>query len=220
MQKTINLGLCLLGYFLFGMAIVIYSGHVRNIMFVWNVFLAFLPIVFVQILKFYRGRGFTNKIVMGMLLFLWLLFFPNAHYVVTDMIYFGDTSYFVGNELSATYTTSILPWIKIIYIGGGILLGTFFGLDSLFDVHMFINEKKGRAAGNLAVFIVSLLSGYAIYIGRILRVNSWDVLHPFSLLDKIIDDISRFSILFSLIFSAYILGTYFLYRAAMTGRKP
>ena len=219
MRKIIYMGLCVLGYLLFGLAVALYTGHFGNLIFVWNIFLAYLPLVFAGILTGYVGRGGKSRFFIAFFAILWLLFFPNAPYLVTDLIYFGNAEYFISDALTVTYTTSVLMWVKIIYIGSAVFFGPIMGLDSLYDMHRLVKSRKGRVPGTCFVAAVGVLSGFAIYIGRILRFNSWDVLQPFSLIDKFMENINRFSILFSLVFAAYVLGTYLIYLALIRGRE-
>ena len=191
-----------LGYLLFGMAVVAYTGQLGNIMFVWNVFLAYLPFLFVQLLYIYRQKNQPKKGVVILLSLLWLVFFPNAPYMVTDLMYFsglGGTMY------------SIYFWVKLLYISSGMLVATFFGLNSLYGMHQLVLRRKGRVFGSFFLAAVSLLTGFGIYLGRMLRFNSWDVLRPFVLLSSIAEQLDRFAVLFSLIFAAYIAGTYIVY---------
>ena len=147
MRKSIYMGLCVLGYFMFGLAISLYTGHFGNLIFVWNVFLAYVPIVFAGILTGYVARGGKSRVFIVVFAVLWLLFFPNAPYLVTDLIYFGNSEYYISDALTVTYTTSILMWIKIIYIGTAVFFGPVMGLDSLYDMHRLVKSRKGGTAG-------------------------------------------------------------------------
>ena len=202
MRKLLFPFIAVLGYLLFGIAVVAYTGQLGNIMFVWNVFLAYLPFLFVQILYSCRQNNQPKKGVVILLSLLWLIFFPNAPYMVTDLMYFSGLD---GTMYSVYF------WVKLLYISSGMLVAALFGLNSLYGMHQLVLRRKGRLYGSFFLAAVSLLSGFGIYLGRMLRFNSWDVLRPFVLLSSIADQLDRFAVLFSLIFAAYIAGTYIVY---------
>ena len=213
MKKSLYAAFCLAGYGLFALVLSIYTGRQSTVFFVWNLFLAFLPLLFsdLLLLKLKSKNRITTLSVF--LFFLWLIFFPNAPYMITDMIYFGDTSYFADGQ----YTTSLLAWGKLIYLGVGISAASYAGMESLFDVHQAFLSRKGRVPGSAALIVISLLSGYAIYAGRILRLNSWDVLHPLSLAERLTADLSTFSVRFSLLFSGFVLVSYLAFLLTKRG---
>jgi uncharacterized membrane protein len=191
---------CIFIYFIFSLCIVIAFTHRLGIVFfVWNVFLAFLPYLFARLLGAYLERENRKKTVVFLLAFLWLIFFPNAPYMITDLKYVGMDD------------NSIYNWVFLIYIASGAVFSMLMGLSSLGDIHQMLLRRIGRLYGNLVLALAILAGGFAVYVGRFLRFNSWDVLQPFSLLQRIKDDFSSFSIVFSLLFSAFIFGTYLVY---------
>lgn len=207
MKMYLELCIVFLAYLLFGLVIVLSTSEMGNVFFVWNAFLAFLPLLFARMLGKYLNRNTKKKSVVLILAVLWLLFFPNAPYMVTDLLYFGNTSYFVNNG----YTTSVLAWAKLVYIAFGVLLGSLMGLKSMYEMHQIIRRHKGKKIAYSAILVSCLLSGFAIYIGRILRFNSWDVLRPLYMLTRINEELSAFSLIFSLLFAVYTLGSYILF---------
>lgn len=207
MKLYLKIGVCFLLYLLFGLIVVLQTGAIGNLFFVWNVFLAFLPLLFARMLGRYMTHETKKTGVIALLAVLWLLFFPNAPYMVTDLIYFGDTAYFGA----AGYTTSVLAWAKLVYIGFGVLFGGLMGLGSMYVMHRIILTHKGKKAACAAIIVTSLLSGFAIYIGRILRFNSWDILRPVYMLVRLKEELSSFSVAFSLLFALYTLGSYVVF---------
>jgi uncharacterized membrane protein len=207
MKMYLEVGICFLVYLLFGLIIAGATSDIGNLFFVWNVFLAFLPLLFARTLSQYLTRGHKRRSVVIVLVALWLLFFPNAPYMVTDLIYFGDTTY-IGDDV---YTMSVLAWAKLVYIGFGVLFGVLLGLRSMDEMHRIIRKYGGKNKAYAAILVTSLLSGVAIYIGRMLRLNSWDVLKPVYMLARIKEELSSFSVVFSLLFAGFTLGSYALF---------
>lgn len=159
---------------------------------IWNLFLAMLPLIFAW--AFFNSTKiqplFNLKNIA--LLVLWLLFLPNAFYIITDFIHLAnsDTDLIVYDAVLVTAYT---------------IIGLILGYSSLGLVHYRLASRNKRLSLYF-VFLALFLSGYAIYLGRFLRWNSWDVLlNPFA----IIFDISR--TLFSLSSFMEAFGTSLLF---------
>jgi uncharacterized membrane protein len=93
----------------------------------------------------------------------------------------------------------------------GVVLGILAGLFSLDTIIRTIFKTKGRSMAAIAVAIVSIISGYAIYIGRFLRFNSWDVFYPPALIKTLVQDFSLFTISFTFLIAAYIVVSYLIF---------
>lgn len=214
MKRIVSLLGCIFIYFVFAVCIVLFFTHRLGIVFfVWNVILAFLPYLFSQLLGSYIEREKRSKAVIFLLAFLWLIFFPNAPYMITDLKYVG------------TDDASVYNWVFLVYIASGAVFAMLMGLSSLHDIHRMLLRRIGRLGGNMVLTLVILAGGFAVYIGRFLRFNSWDVLQPFSLLRRIQEDFGAFSVFFSLLFSAFIFGTYVVFyiltpRPVLRGNAP
>lgn len=129
---------------------------------VWNLFLAWIP--FVLSLVVYDGarRGMSN----GRLLAtgsLWLLFLPNAPYIVTDAKWLGE---FSGGKL----------WYDTLLVAGAAAIGLVLGFVSLYLVQAVVARRLGHAWGWAFAFAALVLSGVGVYLGRFQRWNSWDLL--------------------------------------------
>jgi uncharacterized membrane protein len=105
---------------------------------------------------------------------LWLLFLPNAPYILTDILHLTRASH-----APAWYDLALL----LSCAGTGLLLGYL----SLIDVQGIVARNFGRACSWIFAFVSLVLSGFAIYLGRFLRWNSWDVLISPTLLFEITD---------------------------------
>jgi uncharacterized membrane protein len=144
------------------------SGYYRFL--VWNLFLAGVPLLVSTGLRYMNRRQSNAKIQLA-LFGLWLLFLPNAPYILTDILHLTRDSL-----APAWYDLALL----LSCAGTGLL----FGYLSLSDVHSMVAKKFGATAGWLFAMSSLILSGFAIYLGRFLRWNSWDVvLRPTILFD-------------------------------------
>jgi uncharacterized membrane protein len=129
---------------------------------IWNLALAWVPLVAALALDDVRS---TPLLIQLPLFALWLAFFPNAPYLVTDIVHIDPNG---GHSAS-----SILGTLAII---GAAPVGLALGFSSLLLVE---RNLRGRFGGHiaLAVSVVTLLAACAgIYLGRVVRLNSWDLL--------------------------------------------
>jgi uncharacterized membrane protein len=94
---------------------------------------------------------------------LWLIFLPNSFYVITDLIHLKDV---YSGDLVATSVTFF----------AFALTGLLLGYTSVYLVHQRLRERMTSLAALGYVAVVLLVCSLAIYIGRDLRWNSWDVM--------------------------------------------
>ncbi len=183
------------------------SGSTRYSFLLWNLFLAWLPVLFAWMLYRRTPKGLVWSWENFGLFALWLLFLPNAFYLISDFVHLRRTG-----EISIMY--------DVVLIGTYALAGMALGYTSLFMVHV----RSVQRFGSRAHWIIAgalLLSGFAIYLGRYLRWNSWDIItNPFGLLFDVSDSIinpSEHILTFTttLLFFAFLSVMYFvIWRAA------
>jgi uncharacterized membrane protein len=141
---------------------MLWTGSLRDGFLLWNLLLAWIPLVLALLAcdAFRNGSG-RNWRFFG-LAGAWLLFFPNAPYIFTDVIHLR--SRFHGQF-----------WADLLLILLCALTGLVLGFVSLFLMQSVVSRMFGRAASWLFIAAVAGLSGFGIYLGRFLRFNSWDV---------------------------------------------
>lgn len=165
----------------------------------WNLFLAWVPLL----LAFYLKKHFTLKwgIRFYMVLGIWLLFFPNAPYIITDLIH-----------LNERYNPA--AWYDILLLFSSALNGLLLGFYSLYLVHNKLRMQFSERTTWILVFGFSVLSGYGIYLGRVLRWNSWDLfVHPITLLKESLVQLTSFhAISMTIGFSSFILILYYVFK--------
>lgn len=138
--------------------------EVRHAYLVWNLFLAWLPLVFAlfAVERFsVANHPYDRKfLVLGV---AWLLFFPNAPYIFTDLVH-------VLAKGRPTF------WTELMIILLTAMTGFLAGFLSLRVMHGFVTRVCGWAAGWIFVTVISGLAAFGVYLGRFTRLNSWDVL--------------------------------------------
>jgi uncharacterized membrane protein len=159
------------------------TGHPSYRFLAWNLFLAGLPFGFAFaaiVVHESRLPPLLRTPAVALLLVLWLLFFPNAPYMVSDLTHLP------------AHTASAPRWFDSILFGAFIATGVTAGLASLLIVHGLVARRLGRLASWAAIAAASLLGGYGIYLGRFTRLNSWDVLQqPRHLLSLALEPLRR-----------------------------
>lgn len=156
---------------LFGLALVVArrwrSDEDPLYFLVWNLFLAAVPLALSRLLR--RRAADWPALPFAALLAAWLLFFPNAPYLLTDLFHLGELQ---GAPL----------WYDLAALLTFAWAGLMLGFLSLEDVEGVLERRFGRWVARVAVAAALLLGSFGIYVGRYLRFNSWDVLaSPFAL---------------------------------------
>lgn len=147
-----------------------------SLMMVWNCFLSFLPLLFARHTVLCRDGG---KRIWFLWACLWLVFWPNSFYIVTDVAHFTGNSFLREIPYQGTvYLAKLQLWAKGILIVSAILYGVLNGTKSELLLESRVFTRFGKAKGILFRAACSLLGGAGIYIGRFLRLNSWDILKP------------------------------------------
>ncbi len=145
------------------------TSHLRYTFLVWNLFLAAVPLGVACWLSYVRQRMVGLGLLGG-----WLLFFPNAPYVITDFIHLSP------------YGRAPL-WFDVLLLTSFALAALWLGLVSLHFVHEWIAWQFSPLAGWGVVLLTCPLAGFGVYLGRFGRWNSWDVLHrPVALLADVV----------------------------------
>ena len=178
------------------------TSHWRYLFLVWNLFLAWMPLFFAVALGHWFHQGRTRHWKFAACAFGWLIFFPNAPYIFTDLVH-------------VTRHPSGLFWVDLVVIFLFALIGLAVGFLSLHLVHEMAARVWNRVAGWAFVVAATGLSGLGIYIGRFLRWNSWDILlNPFHLAS---DVASWFyypkPFVFSALFATFLFLAYLMFHA-------
>ena len=138
------------------------TWHGQHLFLVWNLFLAWIPVLLALWLEGRDRRGLARGWRLWSGAFAWLMFFPNAPYILTDLKHLK-------------LATRPHWWTDLIII----LLFAFTGLVlaflSLHRMHALVARRRGWISGWAFVFGIAFLTGFGVYLGRFERWNSWDV---------------------------------------------
>lgn len=139
------------------------SHNIRYWFLLWNLLLAWVPLGLVLLLrerlKFYRWVSWQS---IG-LSFLWLAFLPNSFYLVSDLVHLHSSG-----EVSIIFDAVMFMTF--------IFNGFIAGFASLYLIHGMLLQRFERSKVNGFIAGVLLLCSLAIYLGRDLRWNTWDIM--------------------------------------------
>jgi len=138
------------------------SGNLMYVFLCWNLFLACIPVVAGQAFRAASRRRSAAPLQLGWFA-LWLLFLPNAPYIVTDLLHLK-------------WRPPVPLWYDLALLLSCAGTGLLLGYVSLIEVHGAVEERFGRVKGWLMAVGSLFLCGFGIYLGRFLRWNSWEVL--------------------------------------------
>jgi uncharacterized membrane protein len=146
---------------------VLLTHQPKFIFLLWNLFLAAIPFALSAALTLAAGRpGVRLLLPVGV---VWLLFFPNAPYLITDLFHLEPRA-------------GVPYWYDLALIMSCAWNGLMLAFASLLDMHALVRQRLGFWVGWLFVTVALGLSAFGVYLGRYLRYNSWDVLNnPFTL---------------------------------------
>lgn len=164
-----------------------------------NLLLAWIPLVLALYLpRLHRGRPvwFWSALVA------WVLFFPNAYYITTDLIHVKKFG-----------TDGMYRWYDMLMTASFAFAGIFLGSLSLYLMQLFVRAKHGWRIGWAFACTMLALGSFGIYLGRFLRLNSWDVLtRPIKLVRDIASLLAPMRLAetaaFSVTFFLFSLGIY------------
>ena len=154
---------------------VLMTGRGIFLFLVWNLFLAVIPFAISTMLGTAKGPLRARLLVpVGA---AWLLFFPNAPYILTDLFHLERRA-------------GVPLWYDLALILSCAWNGLMLAYASLADMQRLVQLRLGTGAGWAFATLALLLSSFGIYLGRYLRFNSWDVLaNPLTLFFDIVNRI-------------------------------
>lgn len=164
-QKILFAFCAFIGFLLAARAL--YSGKIEYLFLIWNIFLAWIPFV---ISSLFSKIIHSGKWKQALLFCCWLGFFPNALYIVTDLVHLDRES-------------SVPKWFDAVLLFSSSVVGLMMAFISLYRVEKYLYRMVHKNVHALIIVFILFLGSFGVYLGRFLRWNSWDILsNPFQLL--------------------------------------
>jgi len=148
--------------FIFTVVRHIISGRRAYYFLNWNLLLALMPLFISMVIssEFVKRKP---KILTAALFIIWLLFFPNAPYIITDL-------YYLNRHSERMFWYDLITIMMFAWTG---LLAGFFSLDIIKET---LFSKLSKVKSVAAVCGLLFVCAFGIYLGRVLRWNSWEIL--------------------------------------------
>ena len=130
----------------------------------FNLGLAWIPFIAAVVAYAFRRVRFLFPLVMPVCTLIWLIFFPNAPYLLTDFQHLA----FADGSSPLWFDVILMIW----FAWTGLLLG----IASLYLMQEIVTRTFNPVVGWFFAIGVTILSSIGVYLGRFLRWNSWDLL--------------------------------------------
>ncbi|WP_142414091.1 DUF1361 domain-containing protein [Hathewaya massiliensis] len=226
-KKSISKGIEIIPYrnfliiasILYTIFLLSYGDKSRTFM-IWNIFLAWIPFgvstcIYKISIKEEKKNYVFPILVLGV---VWLFFYPNTNYLFTDLMHFSSHKFYIPNpkyspyngEPKILFNDNFNIWIDFFIMVLGAWLGYILGFLSLYLNMEIIKIKLSKFASWIFVIIVNILSGFAIYLGRFIRFNSWDIFNPKIVLKILNENINEKSMKFTLLFGSLSMILYII----------
>ena len=129
-----------------------YAGTTAYLFFFWNLFLAWVPVGAALLFYGLAARQSRSWTLLFGVAIIWFLFFPNAPYIVTDIVHLRETP-------------PVPYWYDIICVMAFAQTGLFLGYLSLYLMQEVIRAWMGRWVGWLFALAMLSLSALAFTSG-------------------------------------------------------
>jgi uncharacterized membrane protein len=195
-----------------------YSDSMHYWFLAWNLALAWVPFIFAGIA--YKLSSSARTIAYAAVVVsaaVWLLFFPNAPYILTDFLHLGS----MGDIMPGWFDVLMLFWFA--------WTGLMLGVVSLYLMQDIVRRALGVTASWVFAVLVAGLGSLGIYVGRFLRWNSWDLLRrPGPLADELVGRVTDpgnqprllgFTLVFALLFLFVYVAVYIFATLAHEPRR-
>ena len=151
---------------------MMYTGERLFVFLVWNLFLAFIPLVLSSKMELWMEH--KNKWMVVLLSLVWLLFIPNSFYIITDLFHLDMNQ-------------DVPLWFDLALLLSFAWNGLLFGIVSVRQMEKAFENYFNRKFELHFILPVMFLNALGIYVGRYLRFNSWDVIaNPLQLITDMV----------------------------------
>lgn len=167
---------------------------------IWNLFLAWIPFLF-SLAAYELDKRKVGGLLVLPLGIAWLLFFPNAPYLMTDLIHLTvrKSRYIVDGTIQYRY------WYDLVTLLLFTWTGWLTGFFSLYQFQTVVYRKSNMLLSWIFVLAACVLGGYGVLLGRVYRLNSWDVLTDRQQLYQLVKDSLNMQSLYFSLFVAFVL---------------
>jgi len=136
------------------------AGNTIHNSLLWNLFLGFVPLLIAAGIVFIQDK--LNNFWLFVAGGVWLLFYPNAPYIISDFIHVRS-----DQPAVAVYDTLIIFLFA--------MLSFYYGLYSMKMAWVVLVKRFSRNIANAIIVFSLVMASLGLYLGRVIRLNSWDL---------------------------------------------
>ena len=134
--------------------------------------------------------------------------------MLTDLIHTPQKMEWVNAaDWTVRHSENVSDWLLTLLLGTGAVLAVLLGLEAMRVFGVYCCAHWPRPAVWACGGTVLLLCGFGMYIGRFLRLNSWDILHPLALLRRVWVSMGAFQLQVTLLFAGAVFLLWLAYGA-------
>jgi uncharacterized membrane protein len=153
----------------------LYTNDPQYFFYPWNLFLATVPYLLSKRLRKYKRINIKVVII----LLCWLLFLPNAPYIITDLFHFQERP-------------PVPYWFDLLLVVSAAWNGVVLCFASLLQTEKFLTKHIKLKWIKPATILLITLCSYGMYLGRYKRYNSWSIVtRPDDIFHTVIDNITE-----------------------------
>lgn len=184
------------------------SGNFTYFFLAWNLFLAWVPLFVAMLAKRKLADTKHKRLILLLSFALWLLFFPNAPYIITDLVH-----------LNSRFQPALWPDTLLLFSCAH--SGLLVGLLSLYKMHKLLLNQYSELKSSVVMLGSLVLTGFGIFLGRVQRWNSWDLFtQPGALLSDIFKQLTNpQAIQMTIGFSALLILVYYVLKGIIINER-
>jgi uncharacterized membrane protein len=146
-----------------GLMVAVRTLYTRDLSYIflpWNLFLAWIPFFISNLFPLVYDKKWWLQFVVFC---CGLAFFPNALYIVTDLIHLEEEN-------------DVPKWFDAVLIFSSSVAGLMMAFVSLYRIEKYLCRHFSERVTTIATIFLVFLGSFGVYIGRFLRWNSWDII--------------------------------------------
>lgn len=154
------------------------KGPLDHLFLIYNVGLAVIPSLLIYKYKNWHSKSLNNNIIWNwFVFFIAFIFMPNSFYVITDFIHISRHEYILGHGIYRTYLVKVVGYIDLLNIFICSVTATILGVRQIKGINDSILKNKNNILARIGLIACeSILIAFAVYLGRFIRLNSWNIL--------------------------------------------
>lgn len=173
---------------------------------VWNLILAIIPYLITMYLS---SKEHINTWTLGVGFCVWLLFLPNAPYIITDLLHL--------NAIESQFI-----WLDVLVVTSFACSGILLFYFSIFDMEVLLKRVLNYRILTYVLISLFPITSFGMYLGRFLRYNSWEIIqHPIQLFEDILNILlspnqHAIAWIFTLTFGVFLGVGYWIFKGCNT----